>query len=72
MDRIVEDPDMNNIHPKVGIAALAGLGLTAILLAVTQYAPDYAPNAALAGALTTFVTALGGFITPSPTPGGNP
>ncbi len=50
-----------NVHPKVAASSIAGLAFTALMLAITQYAPHYAPNADLSAALTTFVTALAGY-----------
>lgn len=53
-----------NIHPKVAASTLATLGWTAVCLALQQYVPSYAPNAALAAAIGTFVSALAGYYMP--------
>lgn len=55
---------LNPVSTKVSAGALTGFGLTVIFLAIHQYAPAYAPNADLAAAITTFLSALAGLITP--------
>lgn len=53
-----------NIHPKVAASTLATLGWTAVCLALQQYFPSHAPNAALAAGVGTFVSALAGYFMP--------
>lgn len=55
---------MGNIHPKVASSTIGMLAWTAVCLALTQYLPQYAPNAELAAAVGTLVTALCGYYGP--------
>jgi hypothetical protein len=55
------DQPASGVHPKVAAATVGGLCVTVVMLAITQYAPHYAPNADLSAAITTFVTALTGY-----------
>lgn len=60
---------MKNIHPKTAFATVAGLAWTAICLALTQYAPHYAPDADLTAAVGTVIAAVASYLGPS---GGTP
>lgn len=57
---------MTPIHPKVALPTIVSLGITAIMVAIQQYAPTYSPNPALTSAIVAFVAAITGYFTPSP------
>jgi len=59
---------MKNIHPKVAWTSVVGLGWTAICLALNQYAPHAAPDAALTAAIGTFLASLAGYWAPQSAP----
>jgi len=53
------------VHPKVAASTIAGLGWTAICLALQQYDPSIAPNAPLTAGVGTFLSAIVGYFFPS-------
>lgn len=57
-------PPSGRIHPRVAAGGIAALGWTVVCLALVQYAPHYAPNAALSAAVGTFVSSLAGYLMP--------
>jgi hypothetical protein len=56
---------VNAIHPKVAYPAVVGLVIIVIMAAVTQYAPHYAPGAALITAVMGLVNYLVGYAAPA-------
>jgi hypothetical protein len=52
------------VSSKVSAATLAGFLVTAVMLGLSQYAPNIAPKAEFAAAITTLVTALAGYFVP--------
>lgn len=59
---------MKNIHPKTGYAAVALLFWTAVCIGLSQYAPHFAPNAALTSAVATFIGSVASYFGPNPAP----
>lgn len=57
-------PPSGRIHPRVAAGGLAALGWTVVCLALVQYAPHEAPNAALSAAVGTFLSTLAGYLMP--------
>ena len=56
---------MPPIHPKVALPTIVSLGITAVMIAVQQYAPAFAPNPALTAGVLAFVSALVGYFAPA-------